>query len=75
MNYDDNMSFEEECKVVPGWWRDRNPRVDPPPENKSGVRPKFVPSVMLLKKAVMALHRDEVQGVQSRIRNCNTACM
>ena len=75
MNYEDNMSFEDECKVVLEVWRNRNTPLDPPPEIKSEAKPKFVSSMLLLKKAVLALRQDEGRGVQTRNRNCDTACM
>ena len=51
-NYDDCMSYEEECKFVVSWWRRLNGMDEPPRKTM------FVPNIMVLKKAVLAVRNE-----------------
>ena len=51
-NYDDCMSYEEECKFVVCWWRRLNGMDEPPRKTM------FVPNIMGLKKAVLAVRNE-----------------
>ena len=74
-NYNDGMTFEDECRVVVEWWRRLN-RSEASPANKdSRVKLGFVPSILLLKKAVLAAHCDGGNAVPNRIRTRSTACV
>ena len=74
-SYDDCMTFDEECKLVLHWWRKRNRNDAVPPESNIPVKPGFVPSLSLFKKAVLAAHSDGCNPVQNRIRTRSIACV
>ena len=67
-NYDDCMSFEEECKMVVAWWRNKNGKEVLPPKTM------FAPNLTLLKKAVLVVRNEGMREFaaksQSRSRHC-----
>ena len=75
VNCEDGMSFEEECKVILRWWRNSNGNEDPTVKKERMVKHVFVPSIMLLTKAVLVVYSDDVKVVQIRSRYRNNACI